>query len=188
VQQCPLGYFSDNVTGYCSPSCPSSPRTYSHTLTRECLYVCPSDYYGDDSTGRCVSSCPPTALQYADPSTHLCVDQCPHSPNYFGQTALDGTRQCVSTCTLGYFADPLTRLCVTACNMSDGYYGELVSPVRTCVLTCNSTAFKNNRTGLCVSLCENYPVKLYGDPTTTYCVKQCPVHLFANSDNNQCVM
>ncbi len=67
VKECPLGYFSDNVTKSCEKVC--SVGMYADNSTRKCVYGCPvnpSSFATTDSLGNPVCAYTCVTGLYAD--------------------------------------------------------------------------------------------------------------------------
>ena len=135
ILKCPIGFFSDNSTRNCTPTCPSTPNYFADWLSAQCVSVCPytdtTKYFADSSTRTCVINCPNdtvltttyrdtilricvsvcSGIQFADNSTGDCVETCPAYPDMFGQMS---SKTCVYNCnaTEPTWADNITRLCV----------------------------------------------------------------------------
>ncbi len=72
--------------------------------------------------------------------------------------------------------------------MCSSGYG--INSTRTCGLSCPDNSFADDTLKLCVNICSNYPLILYGDPSTNKCVTQCPtskIKYYSDLSTQMCV-
>lgn len=174
-QDCSLGYYAENVSQKCKPTCPtaSSPSSIvgasvADPLTRVCQSVCNGSLFADYVAGLCVSECH-TNNTYADvDSGYRCVLSC----NLSGSTPWrdNNTWTCVADCNDtgvdNFLRDNTTWMCVFDC--PPNYYADYITtdnPI--CRPVCLNGTYADNSTGtgLCVYRCSQYPPR-FGDATS----------------------
>jgi hypothetical protein len=98
-------------------------------------------------------------------------------------------------CTFPYFADKFSQSCSTVCQF--GYFQNVAmhtceicpSSCVSCIAALNCTSCQPGlymHRGQCVTACPTFPIRFYGDDSSSTCVRNCTSPYFGFQGTGKC--